>query len=385
MLKKYHVIVAGGCITSLFTNKEVNDVDMYFKSKKDLSDFLYEEMQGSWVIAHTDKALLFKYDNKKIQAIYFKFYETAEQIFDTFDFTVCMGAYDFDKEEFVLHNDFLRHNASKILKFNANTAFPIVSALRVSKYVGKGYYISKAEYLRIMLTIVNSNIPTYEILKAQIGGMYGENYDNLLEPKDSEEFDVAKIVEKMKGLNLDKNYFVLPQDNEINDWDEFVYGVLQEKIKYFRYKEKNYRVIHGEVESMPDAPDDKYEQVDIHNLIKFPLVRYKYVKRYPDDTLHSFYDRSYVWKIGENVSKGLRGLFAVKSSEVGTCSYSNENDRVLLELLVISIEDVRDIQDMLDNTCDFNKVIVTRVVPVEEIKQMIENSKNSDEELPWAN
>ena len=127
MLKRYHVIVAGGCITSLFTNKEINDVDMYFKSKKDLSDFLYEEMQANWVIAHTDKAILFKYDNKKIQAIYFKFYETAEQIFDTFDFTVCMGAYDFDKEEFVLHNDFLRHNASKILKFNSNTAFPIVS------------------------------------------------------------------------------------------------------------------------------------------------------------------------------------------------------------------------------------------------------------------
>lgn len=380
MLKRYHVIVAGGCITSLFTNKEVNDVDMYFKSKKDLSDFLYEEMQSNWVIAHTDKALLFKYDNKKIQAIYFKFYETAEQIFDTFDFTVCMGAYDFDKEEFVLHNDFLRHNASKILKFNANTAFPIVSALRVSKYVGKGYYISKAEYLRIMLTIVNSNIPTYEVLKAQIGGMYGENYDNLLEPKDSEEFDVAKIVEKMKGLNLDKNYFVLPQNNEINDWDEFVYGVLQEKIKYFKYKDKNYRVIHGEVESMPDDPDNKYEQVDIHDLIKFPLVRYKYVKRYPDDTLHSFYDRSYVWEIGENKAKGTQGLFAVKASEVGTCSYVTEPDRVLLELLVISLEDVRDVQDMLDDTCDFNKVVATRVVPDEEVKQMIENAKSNESE-----
>lgn len=376
MLKSYHVIIAGGCITSLFTNKEVNDVDVYFKSKKDLSDFLYGEMQSNWVISHTDKALLFKYDNKKIQAIYFNFYQTAEEIFDAFDFTVCMGAYDFDKEEFVLHDDFLKHNASKILRFNSNTAFPIVSALRVSKYVNKGYYISKSEYLRIMLTIANKNISTYEELKSQIGGMYGENYDNLLEPKDSEEFNIANIIEKMKLLNLDKDYFVLPQNKDIGDWDEFVYSVLQEKIQYFEHKGKKYRVIHGEIEPIHKV-DDKYELTDIYSLIKLPLVRYKYVKRYANDELRSFYDNNYIWSIGENRPKGSRGLYAVKASEIDRCSYCTEKDRVLLELLIVSIDDVRNMCDMLDNTCDFDRVIATRVVPDDEVEQMLEKCKEN--------
>lgn len=349
---------------------------MYFKTKQDLGDFLYNEMDGNWIIANTDKAFLFKKDGKKIQAIYFRYFDSAESIFDTFDFTVCMGAYDFDKEEFVLHQDFLRHNASRILKFNANTAFPIVSALRVQKYVNKGYSISKAEYLRIMLTIINSKISTYEELKAQMGGMYGENYDNLLEPKDKEELDIPGIVEKMKYINYEKDYFVLPQNNGIGDWDDFVYGVLQEKIKYFVYNNVKYRLVHGELEQISKPLDDKYVEVNVEDVVKFPLTRYKYVKRTSDDNLKSYYDSSYVWKIGENVAKNrYNGLYAVKSSQVDSCSYCNEKDSVLLELVIESIDDVNRIQDLLDNTCDYKRVVVKRVIPEEEVKEMRERCK----------
>ncbi|MEC1259989.1 hypothetical protein P9D34_05915 [Bacillus swezeyi] len=31
-LKKFEVIVAGGAITSLFNNKAINDIDLYFRS-----------------------------------------------------------------------------------------------------------------------------------------------------------------------------------------------------------------------------------------------------------------------------------------------------------------------------------------------------------------
>jgi hypothetical protein len=376
MLKSYHVIVAGGAISSIFTGKDINDIDMYFKTKQDLSDFLYNEMDRNWVIANTDKAFLFRKDGKKIQAIYFRYFDSAEAIFDTFDFTVCMGAYDFDKEEFVLHRDFLKHNASRILKFNANTAFPIVSALRVQKYVNKGYSISKSEFLRIMLTIANSKISTYEELKAQMGGMYGENYDNLLEPKDQEEFDIAGIVEKMKYINYDKDYFVLPQNNGIDDWDDFIYSVLQEKIKYFVYKDVRYRLVRGELEQISKPLGDKYVEVGVEDVVKFPLVRYKYVKRNPDDSLRSYWDSSFVWKVGENTAKNsYNGLYAVKASQVDSCSYCNEKDNVLLEIIVESLNDVNRIENLLDNTCDYKRVIVKRVVPEEEVKEMRERCK----------
>lgn len=379
MMRAYHIIVAGGAITSIFTNSDINDVDMYFRSKRDLSDFLCNEMDSNWVIAHTDKAFLFKQNNIKIQAIHFKYFETADDIFDTFDFTVCMGAYDFDKEEFVLHKDFIKHNAARILRFNAGTAFPIVSALRIQKYEKKGYTISKSEYLRIMLTIANCKISSYEKLKSQMGGMYGENYDKFLAPIDQDEFNIASIVERMKYISYEKDYFVLPQNTRIKDWDAFVYETLQEKIKYFVYGGVKYRLVHGELQSICDEPDDKYVEVGIEDVVKFPLVRYKYVKRMPDDTLLSYFDSSFVWQIGENRARNSsNGLYAVKASEVNRCSYCDKPERVLLELVVESIEDINRVQNLLDGTCDFKRVIVKRVVPDDEVAEMQQRCKEDE-------
>lgn len=376
MMRAYHVIVAGGAITSIFTNSDINDVDMYFRSKRDLSDFLCNEMDSNWVIAHTDKAFLFKQNNIKIQAIHFKCFKTADDIFDTFDFTVCMGAYDFDKEEFVLHKDFIKHNAARMLRFNAGTAFPIVSALRIQKYEKKGYTISKSEYLRIMLTIANCKISSYEKLKSQMGGMYGENYDKLLVPIEQEEFNIASIVERMKYISYEKDYFVLPQNTEIKDWDAFVYEILQEKIKYFVHDGIKYRLVHGELQSIYDEPDDKYVEVGIEDVVKFPLVRYKYVKRMPDDSLHSYFDSSFVWQVGENKARNSSsGLYAVKASEVNRCSYCDGPGHVLLELVVESIDDVNRVQNLLDGTCDFKRVIVKRVVPDDEVAEMRQRCK----------
>lgn len=39
-LKDYNCIIAGGMITSLFCNREINDVDVYFRNTKDLRDFI---------------------------------------------------------------------------------------------------------------------------------------------------------------------------------------------------------------------------------------------------------------------------------------------------------------------------------------------------------
>jgi hypothetical protein len=382
MLKSYNVIVAGGAITSIFTNKEINDIDIYFRSKQDLSDFLYNEMRSNWVIAHTDKAFLFKHNGKKLQAIYFRYFETANDIFNTFDYTVCMGAYDFKSEEFILHEDFLRHNASKILKFNSNTSYPIVSALRISKYLNKGYYISKPEYLRVMLTIANTHITTYEELKAQMGGMYGENYDNILAPKEGEELDISSIIEKISDLNLDKNYFVFSTNNRIDDWDAFIYEILKEKIKYFDFKGNKYRLINGDIQNFYNFDKmnpEMYNLVGIEDVVKFPLVRYKYVKRCTDDSLRSFYDRNYIWKMGENKAQNnYNGLYAVKASQLDSCSYCNEKDRVLIEVLVESFNDVSNITNILNDTCDYRRLIATRVVPEEEVKQLIENSKQDE-------
>src|SRR5690606_3144507 len=76
------------------------------------------------------------------QLMWFKYFNTAQDIFNSFDFTVCMGAFDFETEEFIFHPDFFKHNSQRYLKFNTGTDFPVMSLLRVDKYRQKGYDIS---------------------------------------------------------------------------------------------------------------------------------------------------------------------------------------------------------------------------------------------------
>ncbi len=284
--KKYNCIIAGGSILSIFNNTEINDIDLYFRSANDMSDFLHNEMAGTWIIAHTKKAFLFKCDGVKIQTIYFKYFNSPEEIFETFDFTVCMAAFDFKSEEFVLHEDFLRHNVSKILKFNERTAYPIVSALRVAKYKNKGFSISKPEYIKILLTILSLKIDNYDDLKEQMGGMYGENYDSLLEPKAGEAFDISSIIENLGRLGeTDYDYKLNACNTEISDFDSFVCGVYMNDMAKCNNKigwvygfsggeegrECILRDIHGEIIRLPERaknnPNVKFSSMKIlcHN------------------------------------------------------------------------------------------------------------------------
>lgn len=210
ILKNEKCIIAGGAITSLFTRNEINDLDVYFRNEESLIRALKYMLGNASPVAHTDKATLFSRHQTivPVQFIHFKFFESAQEIFDTFDFTVCMGAYDLSKEEFVFDNRFFQHNAQRMLQFNHNTAYPIVSALRLQKYEDKGYTISKSEFLKIMLTINNLKVTSYKQIKEQLGGMYGVSYDKLYEDiKDDEQFDMLKVIERLGKIILDDDYF----------------------------------------------------------------------------------------------------------------------------------------------------------------------------------
>lgn len=91
LLKNYNCYIAGGAITSLFTGKEINDIDVYFKNKSELFDLLYREFEGQYIIYVTKKAITFKLnDNETVQFVYMNYYDTAKDIFNDFDFTVNM-------------------------------------------------------------------------------------------------------------------------------------------------------------------------------------------------------------------------------------------------------------------------------------------------------
>lgn len=319
-LKGRKCYIAGGTITSLFCKRDINDFDIYFKDESTLVEIateLWDDKSG-WIVSTTDKATLIKYGgNLDVQLIHFKYFSDAKEIFNTFDFTVCMGAFDFETEEFILHDDFMQHNSQRILKFNKNTAFPIVSLLRVQKYKDKGYSISKPEFIRIALTCMNLEINTYEELKEQMGGMYGINYDKLFVDMDGK-LDLNEAIDIIENLILEDAYFEQPifTQIEFGDINDYLDEITKEETSYFKIDGNIFRVNGDDIRSSTKQPKNGIE-INITDFFKDKKY-YKFVKK-ENDKYISFYDNNFEYIIGQEVeARGSR-----------YSSYGNENDKVL--------------------------------------------------------
>lgn len=175
--------IAGGAVLSVATKTDINDYDVYPKSNKDMVEALHCLLDDNcYVVNITDRAVTFKSNSivgmnderATIQVMTYDTFETAEKIFENFDFTVCMGAYDCDTKTYTFHEDFYPDIATKTLRFNPKTRYPLNSLLRVNKYVSKGFFIGKPEMIRMILTAIEKGMPTsWEELESQIGGTYG--------------------------------------------------------------------------------------------------------------------------------------------------------------------------------------------------------------------
>lgn len=191
--------VAGGALTSVYTGKPINDVDMYFDGRESFEDAIrcaYDD--GLWCVAKTSRAVTFAYGNSIIQLMHFKWFDSAAAIFDSFDFTCCMAAMSCETKEVVMHDDFLKHASQRFLKFHSGTAFPFGTVARVLKYQKRGYTIGSNEMLRIALKCATVPLASWEDLKEQIGGQYGEAVVIAGEG----DFTIDAAIEAMNGMEI---------------------------------------------------------------------------------------------------------------------------------------------------------------------------------------
>lgn len=210
LLKHHKVFIAGGAITSLFTNREVNDIDVYFRDEESLfralaavwqEDSYFEiEIEPYALVFNgvSQRTFMLKDNEQEVQFMSFKYFPKVEDIFNTFDFTCCMGAYDCELEEFVFHPEFLQHNSQRYLKFNPGTAYPIMSLMRVDKYREKGYNISKAELLRVLSACIALKIESWKDVKEHCGGMYGYDMDEAFD--EDKEFSLEEFSSQLSDI-----------------------------------------------------------------------------------------------------------------------------------------------------------------------------------------
>lgn len=388
LLKQNKAYVAGGTITSLFSNREIKDIDIYFRDEESAINFLVDVWEENrYIVSHTKKATLMLYDDAEIQLIHFDYFKSPDDIFKSFDFTACMGCFDFTTEEFILHPDFLKHNSQRIIKYNSNTAFPIVSLMRVQKYEEKGYKISKPELIRIVLSCMNLDIESYDDLKEHLGGMYGINYDKLFEDVQDQEFNLEEAINKIANITLSEDYFKKPVSIEFKNVEELISNISTLPVKCLYINDKLHKINwFGRLEGIKQLPE-KHILLDTEEYFKEHKF-YKYVKK-KEDTYFSFFDPNFEYVIGENAVARLNNgnsyyndrdnagkLHLNDKKSIDTSTYKNHTGAVLLELSVTP----EDFVDADDGHIRVKKVTVIREVPESEYKNIKkeENEVDSD-------
>lgn len=201
------VYIAGGAITSIMTNKDVNDLDLYFKDEKAFTTFVALWLSGEFgfnrIVSVTDKSLTLHDTSSEVlvQAVYYKWFPTPEDVFKDFDFTINMGLLDLSDMEFHFHENFFKHNSQRYIDVNTNTAYPIITALRLDKYSKRGYYVSKQQFLKVMLSIMELDVKDWSSFKNHIGGMYGLSLENIFD--DSKPFSLEEAIKQVDEIDVD--------------------------------------------------------------------------------------------------------------------------------------------------------------------------------------
>lgn len=151
------VWLAGGAIRRTFQGQRPDsDFDFFFKDQQSMDGFIEKLIVlGAQLLSENDKNKKFMlpstvieeaYENgnglhlpeMEIQCINFQFFNSIEDVIDSFDFTICM--FGFDGENFHIGDFSLWDLARKKLVVNQIT-YGVASVRRLMKYANQGFSV----------------------------------------------------------------------------------------------------------------------------------------------------------------------------------------------------------------------------------------------------
>lgn len=138
-----------------------SDVDVFFRTKEQCDEFITAITSGAYAGStesrksnqyiventfsnqwHTTITVNYMGRDWKIQCITFVFFQTIHELFESFDFDVCMMAYD--GSELHVNNttfDAIEKKMVRLIKIN----YPSITLKRLIKYMRQGYNIDDAD------------------------------------------------------------------------------------------------------------------------------------------------------------------------------------------------------------------------------------------------
>lgn len=203
-----NIIVTGGCIPSMYLNTDVHDYDVYIKNydymiklmqyyinesimnnsldnesimiiyntsesetrpKIYTSDKVKKEMPFS---KYNDNPVMFSSNAislaNDVQIIY-RFYGNPEEIHKNYDFVHCTSYWTYS-EGLVTTKEALEAILTKSLRYQGSR-YPVASLFRIRKFLDRGYTITAAEMLKMILQCQSLDLSNSVVLKDQVEGV----------------------------------------------------------------------------------------------------------------------------------------------------------------------------------------------------------------------
>ena len=187
--------IAGGALHRTYRKLSLSnsDVDVFFKNKEQLDKYLLEltwnnltsgkYTHKSSVVSDWHHTVVISYMDTdwKIQCISFKYFDTIEDLFRSFDINVCRIAYD--GNDVILEENVLNQIQNNNLKFNASSIYyPSVTLKRLVKYIKMGYNIEDTDLRILTNAFYNSSKKAINVLDQDFvtkKHMHINNYEGL--------------------------------------------------------------------------------------------------------------------------------------------------------------------------------------------------------------
>lgn len=227
-----NAIITGGCIASMLMNDDVNDFDVYFKTREatlKVADYYIKPISDEEVFVSSEKddrievfisssgfikreddpknpySLIYATSNAltlsdKVQIV-LRFYGDADKIHKNYDFVHCTN-YWTNESGLVLNEKALASLITKELIY-VGSKYPICSVIRTRKFIKRGFTINAGQYLKMCFQISQLDLSDIDVLKEQLIGVDSAYFDILIHAlsekrkKDPEFFPTTEYVSKI--------------------------------------------------------------------------------------------------------------------------------------------------------------------------------------------
>jgi hypothetical protein len=245
-----NIIITGGALVSMLNGEDVNDYDVYFRTKeacKKVAEYYADIFNKT----HTLPKVLVEEDGDRIQCfiksqgianeegetepveetepfvesdkinddkpkyrpVFFstnaislsdkiqlviRFHGPPEEIHKNYDFIHCTCCYSFFDDELTLPAKALEAIINKELYY-MGSKYPVCSIIRTRKFIKRGWHINAGQYLKMCLQVSELNLKDIKVFKDQLVGVDSAYFLSAIE-------SIEKAKENNPNLTVDNEY-----------------------------------------------------------------------------------------------------------------------------------------------------------------------------------